>query len=99
MTVREALYISMQHSGSDRVDLHLQISGDGDVTISVTDEGCGFVSSSIDMGKTGHYGLVGMRERMQRLGGRFELITEVGAGTTVRLLLHRAKGRMRAQRD
>ncbi len=98
MTVREALYNSIQHSGSDRVDLDLKMSGDGNVTISVTDEGCGFVSSGTDLGRAGHYGLVGMRERMQRLGGRFELITEVGAGTTVRLLLHRSKGRIRAQR-
>jgi signal transduction histidine kinase len=98
IAVREALYNSIQHSGSDRVNLDLQMSGEGNVTILVTDHGCGFSTDRSELNRAGHYGLVGMRERMQRLGGRFELITEVGAGTTVRLLLHRSKGRIRTQR-
>jgi signal transduction histidine kinase len=97
MTVREALNNSIQHSATDRVQLDMQVSDEGDIAISVTDRGCGF-SNGNDLGKEGHYGIVGMRERMQRLGGRFELITQVGAGTTVRLLVHRSKGR-RAERS
>lgn len=99
MTVREALNNSIQHSGADRVELDMQVSGEGDLTIAVTDRGCGFSVNGNGLAKEGHYGIVGMRERMQRLGGRFELSTQLGGGTTVRLLVHRSRGRMKAQRS
>jgi len=99
MTVREALNNSIQHSGADRVTLDMQVSGEGDLSIAVTDRGCGFSANGTGFAKEGHYGIVGMRERTQRLGGRFELTTQPGAGTTVRLLVHRSRGRMKAQRS
>ena len=99
MTVREALNNSIQHSGADRVTLDMQVSGEGDLSIAVTDRGCGFSANGTGFAKVGHYGIVGMRERTQRLGGRFELTTQPGAGTTVRLLVHRSRGRMKAQRS
>jgi ligand-binding sensor domain-containing protein/signal transduction histidine kinase len=97
MTVREALYNSIQHSGTDRLALGVHVFNDGNLTISVTDHGCGFCPDRTSVDKEGHYGIVGMRERMQRLGGRFELTSQIGAGTTVRLVVHRSKGRMREQ--
>ena len=36
---------------------------------------------------------------IQRLGGRFDLSSKPGSGTTVRFVLSRSKGRMRAQRS
>ena len=99
MTVREALNNSMQHSGTDRVELDMEVSDEGYLTISVMDHGCGFSLDATGMEREGHYGIVGMRERMQRLGGRLELATQAGNGTTVRLLVRRSKGRIRAQRD
>jgi signal transduction histidine kinase len=99
MTVREALYNSIQHSGTDHVQLDVQGSVEGNLTISVTDHGCGFSADKTILEKEGHYGIVGMRERIQRLGGRFDLSSEPGSGTTVRFVLSRSKGRMRAQRS
>jgi signal transduction histidine kinase/ligand-binding sensor domain-containing protein len=99
MTVREALYNSIQHSGTDQVRLDLQGSDEGNLTISVTDRGCGFTADETNFDKEGHYGLVGMRERIQRLGGKFDLSSEPGTGTTVRFVLNRSRGRMRAQRS
>jgi signal transduction histidine kinase len=98
MTVREALYNSIQHSGTDHVQLDVQGSAEGNLTISVTDHGCGFSADKTIPEKEGHYGIVGMRERIQRLGGRFDLFSKPGSGTTVRFVLSRSKGRMRAQR-
>jgi signal transduction histidine kinase len=99
MTVREALYNSIQHSGTDHVQLDVQGSEEGNLIISVTDHGCGFPADKTFLEKEGHYGIVGMRERIQRLGGRFDLSSEPGSGTTVRFVLSRSKGRMRAQRS
>jgi len=33
----------------------------------------------------GHYGLTGMRERAATIGGKLEMTSEPGVGTTVRL--------------
>jgi signal transduction histidine kinase/ligand-binding sensor domain-containing protein len=98
MTVREALYNSIQHSGSDQVQLDVEDSDEGNMTITVTDHGRG-LGDTTGLEKEGHFGIVGMRERIQRLGGRFDLRSEVGSGTTVRIVLNRSKGTMRARRS
>ena len=38
-------------------------------------------------GRTGHYGLPGMRERAQSIGGQLEVWSEQGAGTEVELTI------------
>lgn len=98
MTVREALYNSIQHSGTDHVQLDVQSSEDGNLIISVVDHGRGFSADKTILEKEGHYGIVGMRERIQRLGGRFDLTSEPGSGTAVRFVVSRTKGRIRTQR-
>jgi signal transduction histidine kinase len=77
----------------------MQVSQEGNLAISVTDQGCGFSAGTLDLEKEGHYGIVGMRERIQRLGGRFDLSSQPGAGTTVRFVINPSKGRARAQRS
>lgn len=88
MTVREAVYNSVQHGRTRKVTIKLQGS-ERELNIVVVDAGCGFSTNGEDGAPKGHYGIVGMRERMHRLGGRLELTSAPGAGTTVRLLVER----------
>jgi ligand-binding sensor domain-containing protein/signal transduction histidine kinase len=92
MTVREALYNSVQHSGTDKVDLKVHAAAN-DLIISITDKGHGFSSEAVKTSDNGHYGILGMRERMQQIGGRFELTSAAGTGTTARLFVHRTNVR------
>jgi signal transduction histidine kinase len=75
--VREALTNVRKHSGSSicRVRLHFAAHP---FLIEVSDEGRGFVSPH-----DGGYGLVGMRERAAGIGGRLEVVSTHGKGTTV----------------
>jgi signal transduction histidine kinase len=75
--VREALTNVRKHSGSAvcRVRLHFAARP---FLIEVSDEGRGFASTH-DSG----YGLVGMRERAAGIGGRLEVVSTQGRGTTV----------------
>jgi signal transduction histidine kinase len=75
--VREALTNVRKHSGSSvcRVRLHFAARP---FLIEVSDEGRGFASTH-DSG----YGLVGMRERAAGIGGRLEVVSTEGRGTTV----------------
>jgi signal transduction histidine kinase len=56
----------------------------GDISLVVRDDGRGFAQREIsDLVREGHYGLVGMRERAERIGGTLAVLSEAGAGTTV----------------
>ena len=55
-------------------------SGPSDVTVVIHDDGIGFDPS---LGRPGHLGLASMRERATRLGGRLDIATAPGRGTTI----------------
>jgi signal transduction histidine kinase len=81
----EALSNAARHGGGVDVEISATTTHDGDLLVEVADAGPGF-----DTGRTveeGHLGLAGMRERTELLGGRFELISQPGAGTRVRAYL------------
>ena len=52
--------------------------------IEIRDDGIGFASAEILL-KTGHYGLLGMRERARLCGGQLDIESAVGKGTLLRL--------------
>jgi len=75
--VREALTNVRRHSGSSICRVKLGFAA-RPFLIEVSDEGRGFASR----GRAG-YGLVGMRERAAGIGGRLEVVSTEGRGTTV----------------
>ena len=54
--------------------------GDGAVSFEVTDDGSGFDPARTPLGT----GLQGMRDRLEALGGTFQIESSTGSGTTVR---------------
>jgi ligand-binding sensor domain-containing protein/signal transduction histidine kinase len=86
MIVREATYNAVQHSGSERIDLDISTTK-SDLVVRVHDHGHGFIENPPGSGDNGHYGMTGMRERMARLGGKLEVASLPGTGTTVTLRL------------
>jgi signal transduction histidine kinase len=75
--VREALTNVRKHSGSSICRLRMHFAA-RPFLVEVSDEGRGFVSSQAH-----GYGLVGMRERAAGIGGRLEVVSTEGRGTTV----------------
>jgi len=59
---------------------------DGPIAVTITDDGLGFDPAG-DPTASGHYGLVGMRERARLLGASFEIESAPGGGTTIRLVI------------
>ena len=60
---------------------------DGWVRVSVEDDGRGFDVARIDAPNGLHFGLQGMRERAEGVGGKLEIVTAPGQGTQVMALL------------
>ena len=80
--LQEAIANSIQHSGSKQVRVIVDASESG-LRGLVQDDGRGMASSIIENGKVGHWGLIGMRERVHRLGGTLTIDSQLGVGTTV----------------
>lgn len=75
--VREALTNVRRHSGSSICRVRMGFAA-RPFLIEIADEGKGFINA----GPAG-YGLVGMRERAAGIGGRLEVVSTEGRGTTV----------------
>jgi len=79
---QEALANAVRHAGARTIRITLAVHG-RDLEIAIADDGCGFSLAS--RRGSDALGLVGMEERALALGGRLELRSAPGRGTTVRL--------------
>ena len=83
--VQEALTNALRHSGARKIRVRLERC-DGAVVAAVSDDGVGFDVDTVLAHQDGEHGLglFGMRERAEYVGGRVEIDSEEGQGTTVR---------------
>ena len=88
--VQESLSNVCDHSGARRAIVTVTCDPD-DVKVTVSDDGHGFdVSGTLaSVRRNGTLGLVGMRERVRLLGGKFDIRSDPASGTTVTLVLAR----------
>lgn len=75
----EAIQNITKHAHATTVRLDLRTAG-GEVSFVIADDGLGFDPT---LPSEGHYGLTTMRERIERVGGRFDIASELGAGTRI----------------
>jgi signal transduction histidine kinase len=57
--------------------------GKNQLRVRVRDDGRGFDPAQTSVSGNGHYGLVGMRERVKRIGGTLSLNSRPGEGTVL----------------
>lgn len=81
---QEALNNARHHAQADNIRVELDFD-QNQSTLRVCDDGIGFVPPPRlnDLTRTGHFGLIGMRERAQLVDGRLNVISSPGKGTTV----------------
>jgi signal transduction histidine kinase len=80
---REALANAFRHAGAQHIDCTVEY-GKREFRLSVKDDGRGFPAEVQQQGaRSGHWGLIGMRERAQKVGGKIGISNEPGGGTTV----------------
>ncbi|MEU8781752.1 sensor histidine kinase [Streptomyces sp. NPDC048637] len=83
-TAQEALANVAKHARASRVGLTLSYMEDL-VTLDVRDDGVGFDPNAkrVHGSTNGGFGLVGMRQRVQRLAGQLAIESEPGGGTAI----------------
>jgi signal transduction histidine kinase len=84
--VREALSNAVRHAHGRRIALRLTGAGD-ESTLEIADDGDGFDPAQLVA--AGHHGLANMRARAAAIGGRFDIRSAPGEGTTVVVTLPR----------
>jgi PAS domain S-box-containing protein len=85
---QEALTNVVRHARAQHVWIELNQTNDA-LELLIRDDGAGFdVTRTLDRAaSSGHLGLLGMKERVQILGGNLEVDSEPGHGTGIRISL------------
>lgn len=83
-TLREGILNAVRHARATELNLRLTQSSTG-YEAKLRDNGVGFSLSSAE--GSGHYGLKGMRERIQKIGGELMIDTAPGNGTEISIAI------------
>ncbi len=84
-SVRELLLNTIKHAGTDRALIEIEAKPD-EIAVVVSDRGKGFEPAQMQGEGHGGIGLFGIRERLDLLGGRMEIVSAPGQGTRIRLI-------------
>ena len=86
--VREAIVNAERHGGAGNISVTIRHE-DG-LRLAIADDGCGFdVARAMQRAPRidGGFGLVGMRERVESLGGRLRIASAPGRGTRIEVII------------
>ena len=81
----EAIRNSFMHSRGKRLEVRLKYAQD--LSVSIKDDGAGIDPTILANGKQGHFGLQGMRERAERIGGKLTLTSSPKYGTEITVVV------------
>jgi signal transduction histidine kinase len=81
---REALVNAFRHSRASNIEVELEYAAK-ELRVLVRDNGCGIDPKVLQLGREGHWGLSGMRERAERIGAKFKILSSPMNGTEVDL--------------
>ncbi len=86
---REAVANAVRHSGANTIRLDI-VYQPAHFFMSVSDDGRGMDREAQTVGRHGHWGIPGMRERAESIGGRLRIVPHVPRGTVVEISLRGA---------
>jgi signal transduction histidine kinase len=82
---QEAMANAIKHAHATRIAVKLDYQP-GKVSLRVTDDGVGFDTANPSVNQnSGHFGLLDMSERAEKMGGRYAMISAPGQGTEIRV--------------
>jgi signal transduction histidine kinase len=79
---QEAVTNALKHAGASRIGVTLHLDA-CNLLLRIKDDGRGFDQRDVFSSRAGHFGVIGMRERAERLGGELRLASNPGEGTEV----------------
>lgn len=79
---QEAVANAVRHAHAARIEVRVCYR-EREVAVEVKDDGCGFDANEAVAIVSGHFGLLGLRERVNKLQGQLRIESQPGAGTVV----------------
>jgi len=83
---QEATTNAVRHAHASRIDIELQYEPMA-VSLTIVDDGIGFVQDEVRSKTFGHFGLRGLRARAEKISGTLTIESAPGAGTLVRIVM------------
>jgi signal transduction histidine kinase len=80
----EAVTNAVKHARPAQVEVHLEYATH-ELQLRIRDDGRGFDPNGLDAVKNGHFGLIGICERVKSLEGNMSLRSQPGCGTEIRV--------------
>ena len=77
---------ALRHSEATKIEVEVQYVGDL-VRVFVRDNGRGINADAVQKKSDSHWGLRGMRDRAEDMGGRFEIRNRSDGGTEVGVIV------------
>jgi ligand-binding sensor domain-containing protein/two-component sensor histidine kinase len=79
---REAIRNAVTHGSPSAIGVRLSFEQSA-IRLDIRDNGCGFEPDPAPLAASGHFGILGMRERMEQIWGSLEVASSPGNGTTI----------------
>ena len=73
---------ALKHANAKNISIKLHFEP-AVVRLAVRDDGCGFEATHAASSESGHFGLLGMRERAEKIHGALNVSSTPGSGTIV----------------
>jgi signal transduction histidine kinase len=89
--VQESINNVIKHAEAKRITVKLHADAQGALALTIQDDGKGMEIAHVD--QTNHFGLLGMRERVQALHGQFNIVSSLqkkARGTTISIVIPKA---------
>ena len=83
LVAQEALHNALRHAQASVIEVLLRYEADGGIALVVRDDGRGFETGDLPGPNRGHFGVEGMIDRMQRIGGSLRIDSRPLGGTLV----------------
>ncbi|MFK8114390.1 MAG: sensor histidine kinase [Rubripirellula sp.] len=88
LVIQESIHNAIKHADAARIDIDLNVSPENDrVSVSILDTGVGFDVNSRRTSSDGHFGIEGMEQRIERLGGTLVIESQHGVGTIIKAVI------------
>jgi signal transduction histidine kinase len=81
---QESVANAAQHAAASKIIVDLDFAPDA-VTLSIRDDGCGFDPAASP--PDGHFGLLGIQERAEKIQAALDIESAPGKGTTIRVMV------------
>jgi ligand-binding sensor domain-containing protein/two-component sensor histidine kinase len=90
---QEAVTNAVRHAQPDHIEIQLRYA-ENRIAVTVEDDGRGFSGDAPSI-REGHYGLTGMKERAEQMGGSLTVSSKAGQGTRVQVEIPQNTPRMK----